>query len=489
MAFAPTSPVSASVESRRTIGMLLLFTGLGAVIAGTTMPTLYAAGGLAAAAFMGVAAWSPRYGLYLLVVYAELAAGFVKILAGGSYLAAAVVDLMSLLVLVAAVIQFGIPTLRTALDKLVVLFIPLVLLMAVLNPAAPGGLQLAGGIRTLILYLPFYFVARALVPTRRDEHRLVALLLAGAAVLGLISAVQYKMGPDWAQSHHLATRVVLDWGASAGGYRPSSMFPLPGVAGMFFAAMLVLNTAVLLRPEGRYRGRYILTALPIVFGLMASGQRAALLGCGFAMLVLAILTRSRRLVGVLLLATAALVASAVIGVGPSRVTSGVAGNNAHSTQTRFKTWTSVAEQLPTFPFGHGPGYTGSSAYRFGSRVGATPRVVSDNYWVKQLWEMGVLGALWYTAVLALAALAALRLFRAARPESGAVALAVCGLIAQQASASWFTNALDPSPYNLIFWLFVGLARMPSREDVAEAEVFGQVSEPAPARLRPQNAAV
>ena len=152
----------------------------------------------------------------------------------------------------------------------------------------------------------------------------------------------------------------------------------------------------------------------------------------------------------------------------------VAGNNAHSTQTRFKTWTSVAEQLPTFPFGHGPGYTGSSAYRFGSRVGATPRVVSDNYWVKQLWEMGILGALWYTAVLALAALAALRLFRAARPESGAVALAVCGLIAQQASASWFTNALDPSPYNLIFWLFVGLARMPSREDAAEAEVFGQV---------------
>ena len=36
-------------------------------------------------------------------------------------------------------------------------------------------------------------------------------------------------------------------------------------------------------------------------------------------------------------------------------------------------------------------------------------MVSDNYWVKQLWEMGILGALWYTAVLALAALAALRL--------------------------------------------------------------------------------
>ena len=111
------------------------------------------------------------------------------------------------------------PTLRTALDKLMVLFIPLVLLMAVLNPAAPGGLQLAGGIRTLILYLPFYFVARALVPTRRDEHRLVALMLGGAAALGAISDRPVQDGPSWAQSHHLAARVVLDGG------------PAPGVTG------------------------------------------------------------------------------------------------------------------------------------------------------------------------------------------------------------------------------------------------------------------
>jgi hypothetical protein len=462
--------------------MLLLLTGMAAILAGSTLPTLYAAAGLAGAAFVGVVAWSPRVGLYLLAVYAEVAAGFVKILAGGSYLAAGLVDVMSVVVLVAAVIHFGRPSLRTALDKLIVLFILLVPLMAVLNPAAPGGLQLAGGIRTLILYLPFYFVARALVPTRRDEHRLVAVLLAGAAGLGVISAIQYVMGPDWSQSHHLATRVVLDWGATAGGYRPSSMFPLPGVAGMFFAAMLVLNTAVLLRPEGRYRGRYILTALPIAFGLMASGQRAALLGCGFAMVVLAVLTRSRRLVGVLLLATAALVAAAVVGVGPSpvgRVTTGLSGKNTASTESRLKTWTSVVQQLPTFPFGHGPGYTGSSAYRFGSRVGATPRIVSDNYWVKQLWEIGVLGVVWYTAVLALAAIAGLRAYRMRRATSGAVALAACGLIAQQASASWFTNALDPSPYNLIFWLFLGLIRAPSEEDAEEAGlVVKTASEPA-----------
>jgi len=422
-----------------------------------------------AASFVAVAAWSPRVALYVLVVYAEVVAGLVKILAGGSYVAAGVVDVAAVVVLAAAFVRFGLPVLRTPLDKLMLLFVVLVPVMALLNPAAPGGLQLAGGMRTLILYLPFYFVGRALLPSRADEHRLAALLLGGAAALGLLSGLQYAMGPTWSQDHHLATRVVLDWGATAGGYRPSSIFPLPGVAGMFFAAMLVINAAVLLRPEGRSRGSYFVAALPIALGLVVSGQRAALLGCGFAMLVLVVLTRSRLLLGIVLLASAGMVAAAVVGAGSSplsRVTGGTAGNNTHSTQTRLKTWTQVAEQLPTFPFGHGPGYTGSSAYRFGSRVGANPRIVSDNYWVKQLWEIGVLGVLWYTAVLALAAMTAWRALRRSGPAGGCIALGVCGLIAQQASASWFTNALDPSPYNLIFWLFLGLVRLPSRDGAA-----------------------
>lgn len=135
--------------------MLLLLTGLAAVVAGQMVPPLFAAGALAAALFVAVAVWSPPTALYVLVVYAELAAGLVKILAGGSYVAAALVDAMAVVVLVTAVARYGLPSLRTALDKLIVLFIVLVPLMALLNPAAPGGLQLAGGIRTLVLYLPF----------------------------------------------------------------------------------------------------------------------------------------------------------------------------------------------------------------------------------------------------------------------------------------------------------------------------------------------
>jgi hypothetical protein len=235
---------------------------------------------------------------------------------------------------------------------------------------------------------------------------------------------------------------------------------------MFFAAMLVVNVALLMRPDGRSVRMYALTLLPIGFGLMASGQRAAILGCGCAMLVLAWAGRSQALVGAVLIAASLALAVSVVGGGGSspvaRVSAGVSGSSTHSTETRLHTWTSVARQLPSYPFGHGPGYTGSSAFRFGSRTGANHRITSDNYWVKELWEMGVLGALWYTAFLAVAFLTALRLLRTrAIGFDEAMLLTVLGLIAQQVGASWFTNSLDPSPYNLIFWSLLGLIHAPA----------------------------
>src|SRR5262249_41752410 len=166
-----------------------------------------------------------------------------------------------------------------------------------------------------------------------------------------------------------------------------------------------------------------------------------------------------------LIAGSLALAMSIVGGGSSpvsRVSSGVSGSSAHSTQARFQTWTSVARQLPSYPFGHGPGYTGSSAFRFGSRTGPNHRITSDNYWVKELWEMGILGALWYTAFLVLAFLTALRLLRnRVAGFDEAMLLTVIGLIAQQVGASWFTNSLDPSPYNLIFWSLLGLIHAPA----------------------------
>ena len=160
-----------------------------------------------------------------------------------------------------------------------------------------------------------------------------------------------------------------------------------------------------------------------------------------------------------------------------RVSSVSGPSSTSSTASRLHTWDSVIRQIPLFPFGHGPGYTGSSALRFGSRTGATPRVVSDNYWIKQLWEMGLVGAIWYTALLVVAIRLALRRFRHETDRWGTLLpLVVFGVLVQQAAASLFTNSLDPSPYNLLFWLLLGLLRTPPRREPKAASATA--SEPA-----------
>jgi hypothetical protein len=248
---------------------------------------------------------------------------------------------------------------------------------------------------------------------------------------------------------------------------------------MVFAALLVINVALLLRPQGRSYTLLVLTLLPIAFGLFASGQRAAMLGAGLAMVMLGVVTRSRVLIGLVLICGALVLGASVLSSGGGAVgrVSSVSGpSSTSSTSSRLHTWTSVVRQIPLFPFGHGPGYTGSSALRFGSRTGATPRVVSDNYWVKQLWEMGLLGAIWYTAMLVVAIRLALHRMRYQTDQWGTLLpLVVFGVLVQQAAASFFTNSLDPSPYNLLFWLLLGLLRTPPRPNPVPAP---QVAEPA-----------
>jgi len=454
--------------SHPALGGLLVLTAIAVLMAGTHIPSKWALAVLLGAGFVALAAARPREALMATVLYAEVVAGLVKNIEQGSTASAAIPDAMAAIVLVAAVARFGVVWPKTTLDWLVALFIALVVLMALVNPAAPHGVQLLGGVRTLVLYLPFYFLARDLVPTRARERLLLTTIVVGGAVLGVVSMVQYVMGPTWSQQHHLTTRVVLGFSSSGGAFRPPSLFPLPGVAGMVFAALLVINVALLMRPQGRSYRLLILTLLPIAFGLFASGQRAAMLGAGLALVLLGVVTRSRILIGTVLICGAlALGASVLSGGGGAvgRVSSVSGASSTSSTSSRFHTWSSVIRQIPVFPFGHGPGYTGSSALRFGSRTGATPRVVSDNYWIKQLWEMGLLGALWYTALLIVAIRLALHRFKYETDRWGTLLpLVMFGLLVQQAAASLFTNSLDPSPYNLLFWLLLGLLRTPPRPD-------------------------
>jgi hypothetical protein len=412
---------------------------------------------------------SPQLGLLVLVCYVEIVAGLVKNWTGGSTLAAASVDGLALVLLAAGLVRFGVPAVRTTLDRLLLLFVVLVLVMAVANPNSPHGLQLLGGVRTLALYVPFYFYARYFAPTGKAQLRLIVLIVVGAAVLGMVSVIQDVIGPASSVRLHLLNHATFDFATTHGGFRPASLLPLPNVAGIFFAASSLLALAVILRPGETARLPFLLALPWTLAGMALSGQRTAIGAFMVALLVMAVLARSTFTIGLVLVVVAVVLESSLLSlnsVAIQRVTQVGTTSSVRSTESRLRTWNNVLAQLPSFPLGHGPGYTGSSAYRFGSTTGPTSYAIrSDNYFVKLLWELGIPGALWYvTFAIAIATAAILAAIRGTggNYQFGGLfpwlSLGVAGMVIQQGVAANFTNVLDPSPYNLLFWTLLGLVR-------------------------------
>jgi hypothetical protein len=405
-----------------------------------------------------------------LLVFDATAAPLLKIYFPGSTAVPAASDVLAVCLILALASRFGIPKVYSLLDVLVSIFIALVFVTAVMNPLAPRGLQLVGGVRTLALYPVFYFYGSNIfrfTPARR-LYSLCALL---AVLLGSISIVQAVAGPAWAVSHHLLARVVRDWTTAGGNLRPSSLLPLPGVAGVLFGALgIVLFTTFAYRSVRPPIPRKLaaLGFLMALAGLVLSGQRAAVVGFVVGVITIVLVARSRPLAGIVLLSAGVIIFAASLApsvLSSQRVTDVTAVRSTSSVDNRYATWREVIRQLPSYPLGHGPGYTGSAATRYGGGTSSFANATTDNYWVKMLWELGVPGALWYTAFLGAAVASVYREVRAGANAAVEtyLPLAALGLVAQQACAAAFNNVLDPLPYSLLFWLILGLVRPTGNE--------------------------
>jgi O-antigen ligase len=296
--------------------------------------------------------------------------------------------------------------------------------------------------------------------------------LVTTAVLGAVSVVQYVAGPNWSIAHHLAQRITRDWAASAGSFRPASLLAVPGVAGALFGCGALIALLWLLRPlsESAFTRRAAYAALILgIAGLAVSGQRAGNAGFAAGLLVVILLTRSRALLSAASMGIGLLIIVALVlpSVNPyHRVTTVGGPESARSLDLRVSTWRHVITQLPDYPLGHGPGYTGSAATRFGDTGSAVlNNVVTDNVWIKLLYETGIPGALWYAALVITAV--ALGIGEVRRQSWWGVLLLV--LIAQQLVTGFFNNMLDPVPYTVIFWSVLGITAASSLRPGATEE--------------------
>jgi hypothetical protein len=408
-----------------------------------------------------------------LIAFDSTVAQLLKIYRPGSTVVTALSDVLAAILLIALAVIYGRPRIASFLDVMVAAFVGLVAVMALLNPVAPHGTQLAAGVRTLALYPLFYFYGGAILngaPIKRF-YTLCGVL---AILLGAVSIAEAIMGPAWSVNHHLLAHVVRDWTTAGGSLRPSSLLPLPGVAGVIFGALtLILMTPFAVpyqeSPISRRLAGVGLTAAAI--GLILSGQRAATLGVVVGLTAVLIYRRSRRLTGAVMVILSVGVLAAAISpsvLSTQRVTDVTASRSSSSVQIRYSNWTEVVRQLPTYPLGHGPGYTGSAATRFGGGTSSVNNATTDNYWMKMSWELGIPGVIWYTAFIVVAAVAAVTRLRRQSSRQGETCIyfAILGLVFQQAVVAGFSNVLDPLPYALLFWVILGCVRPQTSADAS-----------------------
>ena len=407
-----------------------------------------------AGVFAYLCARRPAVSLAVLVFYGGVVSGLLKAYYPASTAIVVSADGLAAIAIGVAVGRGRFEWPLSRLHVVVASLIPLAIGVAILNPLSPSGLQLIGGLRTLILYPMFFLVAACCLESTWGRILFLRTVLTTTTVLGVISIIQYMAGPAWSIQHHIAQRVVRDWASSAGAFRPASVLGQPGVAGVLFGCgLLVAILTIVCPPDTSSVTRWTawIALACNAAGLALSGERAGHLGFGAGLVALIVLTRSRGLVAAVALVAGGLmfVSLALPSANPDhRATSVTSSASLTSVAVRLRTWEAVIRQVPNYPFGHGPGHTGSAASRFGD-TGASvlTNVLSDNYEIKLLYELGIPGLAWY---LAFAWLAIAVGWREARRGSWWGTLVVA-LMAQQLTTGLFNNILDPVPYNLIFW--------------------------------------
>ncbi len=320
------------------------------------------------------------------------------------------------------------------------------LVVSALSGLTVGGLQAAVGLK-----IAFFFALVAVVVWRcpldaTERDRLVTILMVMGFLTAIYGLAQQKLGP--ARLHDLGYAYNDTIRTTAGLLRSFSSFNQPFGLGYFLMLVLLIGVPHALDEPGRLRSRLFLLALPILGAALAlSFVRGAWLGVavGFAYLGF---TRYR-----ILLLGIPLVLVGLLFL-PSDVS--IAALGASSSAERVSSWQESVDRILANPVGVGVGASGSASEKVAQLRGAGEVYQPDNYYVKILYELGVLG-FWMLALLLVAAFGATRdQARRAGPHEGILSTGVSAVVLAVAAASLVSTFFEIFPMDAYFWLLLGV---------------------------------
>ena len=266
--------------------------------------------------------------------------------------------------------------------------------------AAPSKLAIVG------LKVDFFYVLIPLVLwwhpfSSRERDHVVSILMATGFITAVVGLGQQIVGP--AALVRLGYRYNVSVRTIRGHLRSFSTFDQPFPFALFVMVVLLVCIPVALEETSRRRNRWFLAATPVILvGMLTAIVRAAVLGLLAGLVYLAI-ARYRSLGRVFALGMIALL---LLPAGASAVFT-----SRSSLDDRTTGWSVVVDLVAGRPLGYGVGTVGAAAEKATGHSAGTGRSAAesasipyqpDNYYLKVVLEIGLVG-LWIFVSLLLTA--------------------------------------------------------------------------------------
>jgi len=349
------------------------------------------------------------------------------------------------------------------------------------------------GMKLDFIYLTLTYAAWRCPLNKRDRDRFVSILMGIGTLAAAYGVLQQILGH--ARLHELGYEYNSVLRFNGGFLRSVSTFALPFSFGFYMMMVIAICLPVALSDTSRLRNRLFLLATPLLFvGLATSIVRTAILGLLVALLYIGI-RRYRIVIAVLI--PIGLVA--LFFIPGSSATSALSSD---STKARSANWSENFDAIADHPLGLGVGETGAAKARsYGQSVeeqaaafgidlnqpdadvytpviGGNGVYQPDNYYLKTVIELGVLG-LWFLIRVLVGALRESRaLERVPDRTDAAFGLGMTAFLFAVVFSMLFATYLELFPMDTYFWVLLGITAATVREYRTAPGVSGELVEAA-----------
>jgi hypothetical protein len=313
-----------------------------------------------------------------------------------------------------------------------------------------GFVQAKTGFRIDFFYVLLGFALWRAPLNARERDWLITILMVNGVVTAVVGIAQQVVGTT--RLHELGYAYNTAIRNSHGHLRSFSTFGDPFPFAFYLMVVALVALPVALGEPRRLRNRVFLFCLPLLgLGMVLALVRGAWLGLAVGLVYLG-LRRHR----ILLLA----VPLGAAGVVVLLLLPGTFGSSALSTtsiQQRFDSWHHNLDHVLRRPMGTGIGSSGAAAAKTASLTGTRAHTFQpDNYYFKEIYELGIPGLLLFLWLLFAAFRNADRKGARIRGPDGALALGVAASVVGVAAASLVSTYLEIFPMDLMFWLLVSV---------------------------------